>query len=69
MARYMRNPSNNLIDLARGEILDIDSLFFENKSGTFQLATGNPYEVRLECVWSSTLPQDHIMKIYKIEKC
>ncbi|MBU2054964.1 MAG: hypothetical protein KKC25_08290 [Proteobacteria bacterium] len=71
MASYMRNPSNNLVeifDLKPGNQINLDQLFFNNKSATFQKEAGEAFKASIRCEWSGTLPRNHELRIFRIDK-
>jgi hypothetical protein len=71
MVSYMRNPGNNLaefFDLKPCNQITVDQSFFNNKSSTFTNAAGGVFTAYIRCEWSTTLPKEHELRIYRIDK-
>ena len=69
MAKYMRNPSNNLMDFFRltpRDSLVLNERFFTNKSPTFQNSCGGILNATITCAFTASLPMSHEVKIFEI---
>ena len=65
----MSNASNNLVDffgLFQGDSLAVATAFFTNKSATFQKSCGTCFNATLTCVFASSLPIGHELRIFEV---
>jgi len=70
MAVYFNNPNNgyqSIFGLQPDQQFEIGHDYFSGKPMTFMTSLGGEFEARIFCIMSRSLPQNHELRIYKVE--